>query len=178
MKEIWRDIEGYEGIYQVSNLGKVKSLSRKMWNGYKWWTSKERILVPRIDKNKKHYYAVQLVKDKKKKSKNIHRLVAETFLPNPNNLRCVNHKDENKLNNTVNNLEWCSQSYNLTYGNMDDVNKKKRKCISFNHVKTGTSFTLDYPEDYERLGFSRKAVRTALGRNKPYKGYIVKYIER
>lgn len=178
MKEIWKDIKGYEGLYQISNYGNVKSLSRQHWNGNGWWTSKDRILVPRTSKNKNHYYSVQLVKEGVKRNTNIHRIVAEHFLENPNNLEYVNHINENKLDNRVENLEWCSPKYNATYGNMEEVNKGKRKPIQFTHKLSNVQFILDYPEDYDSLGFNRSAVRTAVGRKASYKGYDVKYVER
>ena len=108
--EIWKDIEGYEGLYQVSNLGRVKSLARKTGNQY----NKENILSK--ERTRKGYYRVQLTKNKEHKHYPIHRLVAIAFIPNPDNLPCVNHKDENKGNNCVWNLEWCSKKYNNIYG--------------------------------------------------------------
>lgn len=107
MKEIWKPIEGYEGKYMVSNTGKVKSLNYRR-------TGKEGILKGRI--NDKGYLRVELCKDGRKKWYMIHRLVAHAFLENSQNLPVVNHKDENKQNNCVQNLEWCSVSYNNTYG--------------------------------------------------------------
>lgn len=104
--EIWRDIENYESLYQVSNLGRIKSLP-KFHQG-------ERLLKGRVDKS--GYLYIGLIKDKTKKSYKIHRLVAKSFLENINNHPCVNHKDENKLNNNVDNLEWCSVAYNNSYG--------------------------------------------------------------
>ena len=103
MLEIWRDIKNYEGIYEVSNLGRIKSISR---NG----TIKEnRILKP----NKVMGYSqVGLQKYVTRKYKKIHRLVAEAFIPNPENKKEVNHKDGNKTNNCVDNLEWVTTSEN------------------------------------------------------------------
>lgn len=104
MKEIFKDIKDYEGIYQVSNLGRIKSLQNYRKNN---------ILKPKM---KKGYYQVGLRKNNKRKWYSVHRLVAQTFLPNENNLPQVNHRDENKLNNNVSNLEWCNASYNNCYG--------------------------------------------------------------
>ena len=109
MDEIWKDIKGYEGLYQVSNLGRVRSLGSDNWH-------KGRILKPHLD-GRGHYLEVGLHKDHKSKTTNIHRLVAEAFIPNPNNLPQVNHKDECKTNNMVDNLEWCDAHYNINYGN-------------------------------------------------------------
>lgn len=106
MEEIWKDIKGYEGLYQVSNLGRVKSLG----NG------KEKIRKTNISSN--GYLSLILVKNKKGKNFSVHRLVAEAFIDNPDNLPCVNHKDENKLNNCVDNLEWCTKQYNSTWGSV------------------------------------------------------------
>lgn len=110
MKEIWKDIKNYEGLYQVSNLGRVRSLDFQCWNGVAFWLKKGGVLVPRLTKS--GYCRVQL----KGKDFYIHRLVAEHFLSNPNNFNQVNHKDEDKNNNSVTNLEWCSQKYNNCYG--------------------------------------------------------------
>lgn len=114
MTEEWREIEGYEGLYQVSNLGRVKSLFRVvMRSDGKPNTVNEKILKNGMTKG---YCAVVLCKDRKKKMYKVHRLVAMAFLSNPHNLPEVNHKDENKKNNHVDNLEWCTPKYNTNYG--------------------------------------------------------------
>ena len=104
MSEIWRDIQGYEGLYQVSSEGRVKSLKY----------GKERILKPRADRY--GYMYVILCMDGQRKYHLVHRLVANEFLDNPDGLPQVNHKDECKTNNTVENLEWCTHEYNNNYG--------------------------------------------------------------
>ena len=114
MQELWKDIDGYEGFYQISNFGRVKSLSRKVsGGGNRSYYTKERVLAPRIVQN---YNTVQLSKFGVITVYRINRLVAQAFIPNPDNLPEVNHKDENKLNNRVDNLEWCSHLYNCNYG--------------------------------------------------------------
>ena len=115
--EIWRDIEGYEGLYQVSNWGRVKSLKKK-------GNSKERILTA-SNNNTKKYWRVQLSKNDKIKHFAVHRLVALAFIPNPQNLPQVNHKDENKDNNNVLNLEWCTVKQNTNYGTRNKRASKK-----------------------------------------------------
>ena len=120
-KEDWRDVPGYQGYYQISNLGRVKSLERSLEyppsKAYPKGVTKvlkERIMTP--CKDKKGYLFVQLFKNGNFKCARIHRLVALTFLPNPENLPQVNHKDENKQNNCLSNLEWCTPKYNVNYG--------------------------------------------------------------
>ena len=112
--EVWKDIPGYEGLYQVSNLGRVKSMSRQKKHSYNSVAQlKEKILTPI---NICGYHRVILRKNNKAHNKFIHRLVAEAFIDNINNYNEVNHKDENKTNNRVDNLEWCSHKYNINYG--------------------------------------------------------------
>lgn len=106
MEEIWKDIEGFEGLYQVSNLGNVKSLNYSC-RGY------AKNLTPKL--NCKGYLWVILYNGSKTKCTLIHRLVGNAFLENPHNLPFINHKDENPLNNCVDNLEWCTGSYNVLY---------------------------------------------------------------
>lgn len=102
MIEVWKDIKEYEGLYQVSNFGRVKSLSRK----------NDIIMRPSCGE----YKRVNLRKNGKYKSFYVHRLVAQNFIPNLKNKPQVNHKDENKYNNCVNNLEWCTHIENMNYG--------------------------------------------------------------
>lgn len=129
MEEIWRDVKGFEGLYKVSNLGRVKNVphwvTRKYYKSSTGDNIEDRLYIKEIflnPKKKYHhrdrgvldyfYYGVSLRKDGKYYNKTIHRLVAEAFLPNPDNLPCVNHKDENRLNNHIDNLEWCTYRHN------------------------------------------------------------------
>ena len=97
--EVWKDIRDYEGLYQVSNLGNVRN--------------RQRVIKPSM---KNGYLFVVLSNHNHKENCYVHRLVAKTFIPNPERLKFVNHKDENKLNNNFSNLEWCTQEYNNAYG--------------------------------------------------------------
>lgn len=110
MQEIWKDIEGYEGLYQISNFGRVKSFQKSS----KYHSPKEMILKPSLINS--GYGVVTLYNQNKRQKFQVHRLVASAFIPNLQNLPCVNHKDENKLNNCAENLEWCTYSYNNNYG--------------------------------------------------------------
>ena len=114
-KEEWRPVCGFEGLYEVSNLGRIKSLSRIIRAN----TCGKRIIPERILSNcinGSGYCTVVLCKNGKHTTFLVHRLVAEAFIPNPNNYPQVNHKDENPSNNCVENLEWCDQKYNSNYG--------------------------------------------------------------
>ena len=123
--EEWRDIEGYEGLYQISNLGRVKSFpncKRKT----------TRILKPGNNCTGRGYLFIFLFKNKQKKRFYVHRLVAQAFIPNPNNLPMINHKDENPLNNNLNNLEWCDYKYNGNYGTVKErIGQASRKRIKY-----------------------------------------------
>ena len=112
--EKWKHIEGYEGLYEVSNYGKVRSLDRIVKGRWGKQNRQKKNLVPVKDKD--GYLIITLCKDGKQKTAKIHRLVAQTFIPNINKLPCINHKDENKQNNQINNLEWCTFKYNTNYG--------------------------------------------------------------
>ena len=148
--EIWKDINGYEGLYQVSNTGKVMSLS------YRGTIGAWKILTPIYNKG---YETVQLHKNGKTIRKYVHRLVAETFVPNPNKYKVVNHKDEDITNNKADNLEWRTAGYNVTYGHAVDKRSKQVRC-----VETGMIF---------------KSMREAdryYGGNKGWKGYGNPYV--
>ena len=122
MEEIFLEIKDFE-CYLVSNLGRVKKIFK----------TKEKILKPKI---RGKYLAVNLTFEGNKKTKSIHRLVAETFLENINNYSCVNHKDENKTNNFLENLEWCTHKENLNYGNCKNkISEKMKKDFKYYEEK-------------------------------------------
>ena len=161
MEEIWKDKKDYEEHYQVSNCGRVKSIK----------FGKERILKP--VPNSFGYLFVNLCKDGKVKAFTVHRLVAEAFLDNPNNYKEVNHKDENKTNNVVTNLEWCNRKYNQNYGT------RTEKCS-----KPVLQYTLDgeFVREWEstaecgRNGYNYGNVAACCrGKLKTYKGFIWRY---
>ena len=113
MSEIWKPASRYEGFYEVSTFGRVRSVAKDVWCGKGYRHRKGKILKPYITYG---YPRVHLSKDGIKHNVMVHRLVAETFIPNPLNHPCINHKDENPMNPHVDNLEWCTYEYNSNYG--------------------------------------------------------------
>lgn len=157
MKEEWKDIAGYEGLYQVSTLGRIKSSPR---NGT---SNTEHFLSVKVYPNCR-YARVALSKNNKTKSFSVHRLVAEAFIPNPNNLPIINHKDQMTWNNCVDNLEWCDSTYNNTYGTRIEraSNNCKKPIIGFDGIhKLGTYFT-STTDAANYLGVSKGAICGAL----------------
>lgn len=155
--EVWKDIAGYEGSYQVSNMGRVKSLDR-MVNSARSSTglrlSKGRVLktyFARYGKCRKNrntdraYELVHLYNGVYDKAFSIHRLVAKAFIPNPNNLPQVNHKDENPANNRASNLEWCDSSYNANYGTRNKrVSTNRKDKTPVNQFSVNGEFIAQY----------------------------------
>lgn len=175
MEEIWKDIEGYEGFYQVSNLGQIKSLDRyiKCKNGAERYM-KGRILNHTVNKKRRGYCEISLHMNGKEKRYKVHRLVALAFLPNPYNKPEVNHKDEDKENNRVDNLEWVTSKENANHGSRNKrcgiPSKKKIKQIDKegNVVKIWDS-SIDAGKI---LNISSSGIRNCTcGRTKTYLGY-------
>lgn len=139
MKEIWKDIIGFEGIYEISNLGRI----RRIKTG--------RILSTR--RSDGWYITVTLYKDKKRYGKSLHRLVSEAFISNPDNLPEVNHRDEDKTNNMVDNLEFCDHKYNVNYGTIKDrIRNTKLKNGHINEEYSGLdkkSYGKKYYQDHK-----------------------------
>lgn len=155
--EIWKDVVGYEGKYQVSNLGRVKSLNYNR-------TGKEQIL--KTQTNRYGYLYVCLGSNHNKVR--IHRLVAEAFIPNPYNLPEVNHKDLNRANNVVDNLEWATREYNIDYSHSTPV---EQLTMEGTVVKNWKSI-----READRHGFVRSAVwECCKGKRPHYKGFLWRY---
>lgn len=130
MQEVWKDVKGYEGLYQVSNCGRVKVLTRRIGSRYHYEAKimkVNKILTP--CKKDNNYLYVSLTKNRKRSNKYIHRLVAEAFIPREAGENIVNHKDYNVTNNNVNNLEWVTQKENVKHSicNMQHPKVSTRK---------------------------------------------------
>ena len=168
MEESWKDIEGYEGLYQVSNKGRVKSLVNHKG------VAREKVLKPEIVNG---YKRVMLHKNKTIKHLLVHRLVANAFLPNPHNFPCVNHKDENKQNNVVSNLEWCTQKYNCNYGTGISRCAKALSKQVYQYSKDGVLIAVwESTAECGRNGYNSGAVSSCCnGKLKTHKGYIWSY---
>lgn len=148
MMEEWRDIEGYEGLYQVSNLGRVKNVKTGK-------TLKGR-------DNGRGYLLVGLCKNGKCHNHRVHRLVACAFIPNPNNLPEVNHKDENTGNNRVDNLEWCDRKYNNLYGTANQ-RRKDTQTVRYLEGMTRTVVQYDLQGNFIKEWNGVKEVRRTIG---------------
>ena len=178
MSEEWRDIKGYEGLYQVSDQGHVKSLERKVrhWRGGER-IQKERILKPSNDRG--GYLLVSLCDGEKRKTYTVHRLVCQAFHENPENKPCVNHIDENKTNNCASNLEWCTYAENNTHGTR--IARVAKACS-----KPVGQYTLDGElvkiwqspcEAGKQIGLSDSHVsKVANGKLKQAYGFIWRYV--
>ena len=172
--EQWRMIPDYEGLYMVSNLGRVKSLN---YNG----TGQERIMKPTVYSG--GYFRVKLWKNKIPKLYLVHRLVAQTFIQNPDNLPEINHKDENPANNRVENLEWCDRKYNINYGTRTEkyirtnTNGKKSKQVVQNSLDGEAIKVWPSTSEIQRqLGFrSGNISNCCKGRQKTAYGFVWKY---
>lgn len=170
--EIWRDIPGLEGIYAASSAGRIKSIK----------TGK----IHKLYVHKNGYVYCHLSKNGKAKVIRVHRLIAETFIPNPGNLQYINHKDEDKTNNCVDNLEWCTAKENATYGTRIEriVNKNlnhPRKSKWVIKLSKNNEILHFYPSTMQasrETGISRTAIMRCCQCKKNYNtagGYIWKY---
>ena len=151
--EIWKDIAEYEGFYQVSNRGNVRSVDRRGLQGY---GRRERMLKPGY--TSRGYLQVNLTKNGKSKTRTVHRLVAETFIPNPENSLQVSHIDKIKDNNNVENLEWYSSKYNKRYGARSKRFGEKVRAVN---AETGEVLTFNSTQEAGRNGYSYGGVAAA-----------------
>lgn len=168
MAEIWKDIKGYEGKYQVSNLGNVRSLNYHQTQGIKtlkcWLSSAG-------------YNTVTLCSNGRGENFTVHRLVAEAFVPNPNNYPVVNHKNEIKTDNRVTNLEWCTYGYNVNYGNCIQRIKNSqsnKKCVKVDDVLFSS-----IAEAARYLGVRQSSLNLAfIHKQTSFKGHKIELIKK
>ena len=176
--ELWKDVEGFEGLYQVSTWGRVRSLDKyvdvKIRNVDKV-LKRGKILKPAYDKD--GYLRVNLCKNGKRTNFYVHRLVAKAFIPNPLNLPIINHKDEVKDNNYPYNLEWCTDEYNTNYGtaNKRRAEKQSKKVYQYdmqgNLIKEWSSVA-----EADRNGYDAKTISACcLGKLKTHQNFIWSY---
>ena len=152
--EVWKDITGYEGLYMISNKGNIYSVERRDSMGRKWGG---RTLKLRYDKD--GYLKVGLSKNGTMETKRVHRIVAEAFIPNPNNFPQVNHLDEVKDNNNVNNLEWCTSKHNSNHGTRNERRAKTQsKKVRAVNVETGEVFTFNSASEAIRNGYNQTSL--------------------
>ena len=164
MQEIWENIKDFEGLYQISNLGNIKSLKK--------------IKVASLKSN--GYLQITLWKNNKGFNKYVHRLVAETFIPNPNNLKTVNHKNLNKQDNRVENLEWCSYADNNDHARKNLCFKSGKKIkIEAKNIDTGTvEIITDLLQWCKQNKHDRACVYKVLaGKYKHHHKFQFKYVE-
>ncbi|MCF1614660.1 NUMOD4 motif-containing HNH endonuclease [Tetragenococcus koreensis] len=170
LKEETKWIKGYEGVYKISNFGRVISVPRK--------TTKGGLLT--LVKNSVGYFQVTLSKNGKSKNILVHRLVALNFIPNKNYLPYVNHKDEDKTNNHADNLEWCTREYSFGYG----TTLKRRaitqgKPIKGTNIKTGENIYFFSGMEAGRNGFSQACIsKCCLSEQRKHKDYVWEFITK
>ena len=178
--ETWKGVVGYEGLYEVSNKGNVYSVERMDALG-----REQGGLVLKPKYNNRGYLMVSLYKNGKLKNRTVHRIVAEAFIPNPKGFLEINHKDENKSNNEIFNLEWCTREHNVKYGTSIERISKKVRAVN---IGTGEVVTFNSTQDAGRKGYSASGVSRACrgtyktdtgklvgGDGRTYKGYKWSY---
>lgn len=182
MSEQWRAVVGYEGLYEVSSTGRVRRLAGISEGKHKYPVKARELKQSR----RNGYPFLALCKAGKPKREYVHRLVAEAFIPNPDNLPCVNHKDETRTNNNVENLEWCTKKYNVNYGTraqrFSEIMRNK-SCGVQMFSRDGELITVfrSVMDAHEATGISISNIAecaSGTGRHKSAGGYIWKYMDR
>lgn len=171
--EIWKDIEGYEGYYQVSNMGRVRSLDRLDRMGRKWISK-----IKKLQVDTKGYLYVSLCKNSVKRRFFAHRLVAKAFIPNPYKKPEVNHIDHNPQNNISSNLEWCTRQENvdaaMEFGKYDDICKRVYQVDPYSSKIVNEFYSVTEAANY--MNCSRSSLLDAcVGRSKGSCGFVWVY---
>lgn len=174
MEEVWKKVEGFEGFYEVSDLGRVRS-----WiDSHRNRIAEPKILNPANDRG--GYLFVNLYKDGRRKTFLIHRLVAQAFIPNPGNLPQVNHIDECKTDNRATNLEWCSPAYNSNYGTRNERLAKANSRPVLQYDLSG-NFVRKWPstrEIYRQTGWNRSYISACcLGKYQSAYHHVWRYLD-
>jgi hypothetical protein len=171
----WKKVKGYELFYEVSNTGIVRSLDRESKNGWGKIIRKGKVLKQSIDGH--GYYRVKLWKNKTKKTIRVHKIVLSSFVENVNNLPHTNHKDCNKLNNNINNLEWCSASYNQKHAYENGMRKSNKEtkvyCKTNNTCKKYSSMqraSIDINKNRNYIGL---CIKRNIYENKEYSWELI-----
>lgn len=177
-KEIWRDVVGYEGLYQVSSLGRVRSCERIVKRKDYGDVLRPQQILKQYDNGIGYLRVVLYDNGHKKRKLYVHRLVASAFVKNNLGLPNINHKDENKYNNNASNLEWCTQKYNNNYGTRTERMRKTRgKPVVGINLTTKETVRLDCIADAVKIGFNPTAVSMCcLGKRPRHKGYSWNFI--
>ena len=186
-EEVWKDVKGYEGLYEVSNHGRVKSLARivEYTDGRSYMKDEKILSTP---PNSDGYLHTQLGKNKKWKTYRVHRLVGEAFLPNPQNYPEINHIDEIKDNNHVSNLEWCTREHNMNHGTgmerahshpnaIKRLEESKRPVVGV-HIETEKEIRFESLSEADKNGYPRRNVQSVIsGLDKSCRGHVWFYEE-
>ena len=163
--EIWKDILGYEGLYRISNLGNVMSVKRKK--------------LIKSDKRKDGYIQVHLVKNKKMHNCLLHRLLAIAFIDNTNNYEFINHKDGNKSNNVITNLEWCTKKENILHAYNNGLIKKRKKVYQYDKNNNLLNIFESVMKASKETNIDRSHIGACCRKEKKHKtagGYIWRYV--
>ena len=168
MTEIWKPVPGYEGLYEVSNIGEIRSIPRH--------GTFKNLHILKGGHNKDGYKQISLTKNGKPRTFRVHRIVASVFIPNPMGYREINHKDEDKDNNNVENLEWCTRIYNMNYGTRNQ--RMSKPVILIKNNETVEFKSLTDAANYIKKGANISNIsRCCKGLRKTAYGYVWKFKE-
>lgn len=174
--EVWKPVVGFEDYYEVSNLGRIRSLDREIYSEKGSFMRFYRGRILKLTDKGNGYLVVNLGRGNRR---HVHRVVAEAFLPNNFNLPYINHKDENPKNNEVSNLEWCTAKYNSNYGTaIERQSKKVSKPVRATNIKSGEVIEFESMKAAHRMGFDESTIaQCCRGVYIQHKGYVWEFIK-